>query len=63
MPHPLRSVVSSAERIRPRAHEVPDQETIYPSYHGFEPYSYIAMLMGLGGVPLRLRSSPELARA
>ena len=37
-----------------------DDETIYPHYHGFEPYSYIAMLMGLGAIPLRHRPALEL---
>jgi tryptophan halogenase len=32
---------------------LPDTDTIYPYYHGFEPYSYVCMLLGLGGLPLR----------
>ena len=48
------------ERMRLWGHKLPDEETIYPHYHGFEPYSYIAMLMGLGGVPLRHRPALEL---
>lgn len=48
------------ERIELWRHKLPDEETIYPYYHGFEPYSYIAMLMGLGGVPVRHRPALEL---
>jgi hypothetical protein len=30
-----------------------DENTIYPRYHGFEPYSWNTMLLGLGQRPLR----------
>ncbi|MHA6784082.1 tryptophan halogenase family protein [Pseudonocardia saturnea] len=46
-----------AERIEQWQVKLPDSESIYPHYHGFEPYSYQAMLLGLGGVPL----SPSVA--
>jgi len=48
------------ERVRLWSHMLPDEETIYPHYHGFEPYSYIAMLIGLGGVPVRHRPALDL---
>ena len=48
-----------AERIEEWRNRIPEQDTIYPHYHGFEPYSYICMLMGLGGLPLKAR--PALA--
>jgi len=48
-----------AERIEQWTVRLPDSESVYPHYHGFEPYSYQAMLLGLGGVPLR--SSAALA--
>ncbi|MFL6140531.1 MAG: tryptophan halogenase family protein [Labedaea sp.] len=39
-----------AERLDAWQFRLPDAETVWPYYHGFEPYSYIAMLLGLGGV-------------
>lgn len=48
-----------AERIEEWRNRIPEKDTIYPHYHGFEPYSYICMLMGLGGIPLKKR--PVLA--
>jgi tryptophan halogenase len=48
-----------AERVeRWRAH-LPDTETIYPYYHGLPPYSYMCILLGMGGI--RLRPSPALS--
>ncbi|MFF3671279.1 tryptophan halogenase family protein [Microtetraspora malaysiensis] len=46
------------ERMEQWQAKLPDSETIFPHYHGFEPYSYVAMLLGLGG--LSLTSSPAL---
>jgi tryptophan halogenase len=43
------------ERIEEWRNRIPEHDTIYPYYHGFEPYSYICMLMGLGGIPLKKR--------
>jgi tryptophan halogenase len=37
--------------------KTPDADSIFPHYHGFESYSYNAMLLGLGGVPLRAPSA------
>jgi flavin-dependent dehydrogenase len=42
-----------AERIEQWQAKLPDEDSIFPHYHGFEAYSYTAMLLGLGGVPLR----------
>jgi hypothetical protein len=42
-----------AERIEQWKERLPDRESIFPYYHGFEPYSYQVMLLGLSGVPLR----------
>jgi tryptophan 6-halogenase len=43
------------DRVRLWEAKLPDAESIYPYYHGFEPYSYVALLMGLGGIPSRHR--------
>ncbi|MFF2062821.1 tryptophan halogenase family protein [Streptomyces sp. NPDC058200] len=42
-----------AERLEQWQTKMPDAETIFPHYHGFEAYSYVSMLLGLGGLPLR----------
>ncbi|MEU3166761.1 tryptophan halogenase family protein [Streptosporangium sp. NPDC006930] len=42
-----------AERLEQWQVKLPDSETIFPHYHGFEPYSYTAMLLGLGGLPVQ----------
>ena len=44
---------SLAERIEQWEWKLPDSESIFPKYHGFEAYSYVAMLLGLGGIPSR----------
>jgi tryptophan 6-halogenase len=49
-----------AERLCLWSRKLPDEESIYPYYHGFEPYSYTAMLVGLGGVPLQHRPALRL---
>ncbi len=48
-----------AERLEVWQTQLPTPETIHPYYHGFEAYSYVCMIMGLGGVPLR--SLPALS--
>jgi tryptophan 6-halogenase len=48
-----------AERLERWRTCLPDAETVYPYYHGFESYSYVCMLLGLGG--LDLKPSPALA--
>ena len=40
-----------AERLRTASTMLLDDETIYPYYHGFESYSWITMLLGLGWAP------------
>ncbi|MBF8184507.1 tryptophan 7-halogenase [Nonomuraea sp. K274] len=42
-----------AERIEQWKVKLPDSESVFPYFHGFEPYSYQIMLLGLGGVPLQ----------
>jgi tryptophan halogenase len=44
-----------AERLEGFAAKQPDAETIYPRYHGFETYSWITMLLGLGQEPRSAR--------
>jgi len=48
-----------AERLERWESRLPDAETVYPHYHGFESYSYVCMLLGLGGI--ELKPSPALA--
>ncbi|WP_445398863.1 tryptophan halogenase family protein [Streptomyces sp. LE64] len=50
---------SLAERVEQWRTKLPHAESIYPHYHGFEAYSYVCMLLGLGGIPLS--PSPGLA--
>jgi len=47
-----------AERLEQWRTRLPDTESVYPYFHGFEPYSYAAMLLGLGGVDVP--ASPAL---
>jgi glycine/D-amino acid oxidase-like deaminating enzyme len=44
---------SLATRIEGWRSKLPADDTIFPHYHGFESYSYVAMLLGLGGLPIR----------
>jgi tryptophan 6-halogenase len=39
---------------------LPDSEAIFPYYHGFEPYSYHAMILGLGRLPVEASSALEM---
>lgn len=48
------------ERMAQWAFGLPSAETIYPYYHGFEPYNWVVLLMGLGGVPVRYRPALDL---
>ncbi len=48
-----------AGRLEQWKAKLPDENTVYPYYHGFEPYSYTAMILGLGG--LDVQSLPGLA--
>jgi len=47
------------ERLRLAAGLLPDEGTIYPYYHGFEPYSWNAIILGLAQEPVAAR--PALA--
>ncbi|MFD3581568.1 tryptophan halogenase family protein [Streptomyces sp. NPDC058683] len=49
-----------AERIELWRSKLPDAESVYPYYHGFEPYSYVALLLGLGGIKTRSRAVIDL---
>jgi tryptophan halogenase len=51
---------SLAERLEQWTTKLPDSETIWPHYHGFETYSYTSMLLGLGGVPMRPPAALDL---
>ncbi|GGQ91282.1 tryptophan 7-halogenase [Streptomyces althioticus] len=42
-----------AGRIEQWKVKLPDEDTIFPYYHGFEPYSYTAMILGLGGLDVQ----------
>jgi len=44
-----------AERLTIASSRLLDEETIYPHYHGFEMYSWITMLLGLGWEPAGAR--------
>ncbi len=48
-----------AERMEQWRTTLPDDRTIFPHYHGFEAYSWITMLAGLGSAPAAPR--PALA--
>lgn len=48
-----------AARLEQWQNKMPDTENIFPNYHGFEAYSYVSMLLGLGGVPVH--APPALA--
>jgi flavin-dependent dehydrogenase len=57
-----------AERLQVARHRLLDEHSIYPHYHGFEKYSWIAMTLGLGHEPGAPRPSlahidPARARA
>jgi tryptophan 6-halogenase len=39
---------------------LPNAETVYPYYHGFEPYNWIVMLLGLRGIDLKHRPALNL---
>ncbi|MET8183826.1 tryptophan halogenase family protein [Streptomyces sp. NPDC005336] len=42
-----------AERLEQWRTTLPDENSVFPRFHGFEPYSYTAMILGLGGLPVR----------
>ncbi|XVQ90080.1 tryptophan halogenase family protein [Microbispora siamensis] len=49
-----------AERLEAWRHRLPDSESTWPYYHGFEPYSWVSMMLGLGGVVPRPRPVLDL---
>ncbi len=50
-----------AERLELWSARLPDESNVNPYYHGFEPYSYNVMLLGLGGhLPTRHRPALDL---
>jgi 2-polyprenyl-6-methoxyphenol hydroxylase-like FAD-dependent oxidoreductase len=51
------------ERVRLWRTDLPDEESIYPHYHGFEPYSWSTLLLGMGGVPVTQRPLVDLLDA
>ncbi|MEU4076220.1 tryptophan halogenase [Streptomyces venezuelae] len=50
---------SLAERIEKWKVQLPDSESIFPYYHGLPAYSYMCILLGMGGIDLA--PSPALA--
>ncbi|MEV0693893.1 tryptophan halogenase family protein [Streptomyces sp. NPDC050388] len=48
-----------AERLERWRTQLPDSETVFPYYHGLPPYSYMCVLLGMGGIVLQ--PSPALA--
>lgn len=48
-----------AERLKIASSSLLDEATIYPYYHGFESYSWITMLLGLGWWPTGPRPALE----
>jgi tryptophan halogenase len=50
-----------AERLELWQTKLPDSETVYPYYHGLPPYSYMCILLGTGGIPLRPSPAVRLA--
>lgn len=42
---------------------LPESQSVYPYEHGFEPYSYVAMIMGLGGLSPVQRPALDLLDA
>jgi flavin-dependent dehydrogenase len=52
---------SLRERMEIARTHLLDDETIYPHYHGFEPYSWNAMLLGLGAEPRTNRPALDYA--
>lgn len=50
---------SLRERLQIAKSRLLDENTVYPAYHGFEPYSWVTMLLGLGWWPEKPR--PALA--
>ena len=50
-----------AERVELWRHQLPGTETMFPYYHGFPPYSYICILLGMGGIETKAPPALHLA--
>jgi tryptophan halogenase len=50
-----------AARIETWKNQLPDSETVYPYYHGLPAYSYMCVLLGMGGIDVH--HSPALSLA
>jgi tryptophan halogenase len=48
-----------AERLERWKVQLPDSETVFPYYHGLPPYSYMCILLGMGGI--EVAHSPALS--
>lgn len=52
-----------AERIENWKHVLPDSENVFPYYHGLPPYSYMCILLGMGGIELNHSPGIDLSDA
>jgi tryptophan 6-halogenase len=50
-----------AERLERWKYQLPDSETIFPYYHGLPPYSYMCILLGMGGIEVAHSPALDLA--
>ena len=50
-----------AERLERWQVQLPDSETVFPYYHGLPPYSYMCILLGMGGIDLKPSAALALA--
>ncbi|MEV5975392.1 tryptophan halogenase family protein [Streptomyces sp. NPDC052114] len=49
-----------AERIESWKTQLPDSESVFPYYHGLPPYSYMCILLGMGGIDLQASKALSL---
>ncbi|WP_189176074.1 tryptophan halogenase family protein [Streptomyces lasiicapitis] len=50
-----------ADRIEKWKVQLPDSETVFPYYHGLPPYSYMCILLGMGGIDLKPSPATRLS--
>ncbi|MBP2334759.1 tryptophan halogenase [Saccharothrix coeruleofusca] len=50
-----------AERLERWQVQLPDSENVFPYYHGLPPYSYMCILLGMGGIALKPSAALALA--
>ncbi|MFJ9041551.1 tryptophan halogenase family protein [Streptomyces sp. NPDC102406] len=50
-----------AARIEMWKNQLPDSESVYPYYHGLPPYSYMCVLLGMGGIDVHHSPALDLA--